>query len=140
MPGLPSTVSETESPTGCTKQLISVTSRIPDPAAELIRPPGMNPSSSAFRNTGSCAAGSASTAASARATRCRTARAASGPSRSRSAPLAYFSRSTSRLTSCQGRSASAAREARVGLVHGGLAPLDDAGKAAYLAGMLTFHI
>ena len=48
MPGLPSTVSETESPTGCTKQLISVTSRIPDPAAELIRPPGMNPSSSAF--------------------------------------------------------------------------------------------
>ena len=53
MPGLPSTVSETESPTGCTKQLISVTSRIPDPAAELIRPPGMNPSSSAFRNTGS---------------------------------------------------------------------------------------
>ena len=31
MPGLPSTVSETESPTGCTKQLISVTSRRPEP-------------------------------------------------------------------------------------------------------------
>ena len=52
MPGLPSTVSETESPTGCTKQLISVTSRMPEPAAELIRPPGMKPRSSASRNAG----------------------------------------------------------------------------------------
>ena len=140
MPGLPSTVSETELPTGCTKQLISVTSRIPDPAAELIRPPGMNPSSSAFRNAASYAAGSASTAASARATRCRTARAASGPSRSRSAPLAYFSRSTSRLTSCQGRSGIAASKARVGLVHGGLRSAGRRRKSRISCGMLRFHI
>ncbi len=42
MPGRPSTDSETESPTGCTKQLISVARRSV-PAAELMRPPGMKP-------------------------------------------------------------------------------------------------
>ena len=46
MPGLPSTVSETESPTGCTKQLMSVAWSCV-PAAELTRPPGMKPFSSA---------------------------------------------------------------------------------------------
>jgi hypothetical protein len=48
MPGLPSTISEMESPTGCTKQLISV-AWIWIPAAELMRPAGMNPSLSAPR-------------------------------------------------------------------------------------------
>ena len=52
MPGLPSTVSDTESPTGCTKQLINVAANWV-PAAELIRPPGMKPFSSASKNTGS---------------------------------------------------------------------------------------
>ena len=48
MPGRPSTTSEIESPTGCTKQLISVACRF-TPAAELMRPAGMKPSSCACR-------------------------------------------------------------------------------------------
>ena len=40
-----------ESPTGCTKQLISVASRIPDPAAELIRPAGDEAATRARRGT-----------------------------------------------------------------------------------------
>ena len=49
MPGLPSTTSVIESPTGCTKQLISVAvSEVP--AAELMRPAGMKPRSCASAN------------------------------------------------------------------------------------------
>ena len=73
MPGLPSTISVIESPTGCTKQLISVAvSEVP--AAELMRPAGMKPRSCASRKRASqCARfSSGSTAASARATRART--------------------------------------------------------------------
>ena len=73
MPGLPSSGSAIESPTGCTKQLISV-AESSVPAAELMRPAGMKPRSCASRKRASqcarCAGGSA--AASARATRART--------------------------------------------------------------------
>jgi hypothetical protein len=48
MPGRPSTISEIESPTGCTKQLISVAQRSV-PAAELMRPAGTKPFSCASR-------------------------------------------------------------------------------------------
>ncbi len=44
MPGLPSTTSEIESPTGCTKQLMSVAC-MGMPAAELMRPAGIKPAS-----------------------------------------------------------------------------------------------
>ena len=73
MPGLPSTTSVIESPTGCTKQLISVA--VSDvPAAELMRPAGMKPRSCASRKRASqwARSASASAAASARATRART--------------------------------------------------------------------
>src|SRR6185295_2301044 len=49
MPGLPSTVCETESPTGCTKQLMSVACKSV-PAAEFTRPPGMKPRVCASKN------------------------------------------------------------------------------------------
>ncbi len=95
MPGLPSRASETESPTGWTKQLISV-AWIPVPAAELIRPAGTKPFSSAQRkrapHISRRSAGSAS--ASARATRARTS------AMVLSSPLAYFSSSTSVEMSC----------------------------------------
>src|SRR6185295_16140623 len=55
MPGLPSTTSEMESPTGWTKQLMSVACRL-TPAAELMRPAGMKPSSCACRKRRSQAA------------------------------------------------------------------------------------
>jgi hypothetical protein len=98
MPGLPSTTSVMESPTGCTKQLMRVAvSEVP--AAELMRPAGMKPRSCASRNLAShCrrdASGSA--AASARATRARTSATEASPS------LAYFSSSTSREMACAGR-------------------------------------
>jgi hypothetical protein len=48
MLGLPPFDSDTESPTGCTKQLISV-AWMPVPAAELMRPAGTKPFSSAQR-------------------------------------------------------------------------------------------
>ena len=67
------------------------------PAAELMRPPGMNPLSSASKNTGSHRAGSFSASARARATRRRTSWMVV------SLPFAYFSRRTSRLTCCGGR-------------------------------------
>ena len=90
MPGLPSTTSVMESPTPCTKQLISVAvSEVP--AAESIRPAGMKPRSCASRNRASQWArfASGSTEASARATRARTSAAVASP------PFAYFSRRTS---------------------------------------------
>src|SRR6185295_3769355 len=95
MPGLPSTSSEIESPTGCTKQLMSVACRAM-PAAELMRPAGMKPSSCACRKRRSQAArrSSGSTWARARATRRRTC------STVASLPLAYFSISVSRQISC----------------------------------------
>src|SRR5687767_7354409 len=95
MPGRPSTTSLMESPTGCTKQLISVACRF-TPAAELIRPAGMKPSSCACRKRRSHWARSASrsTWARARATRRRTWVTLCSPS------LAYFSSSVSRLMSC----------------------------------------
>src|SRR5882672_3775718 len=96
MPGLPSITSETESPTGCTKQLIRVAVSVV-PAAELMRPPGMKPFSSASKNSGSHLPGSTSAAANARATLRRTS------SMLRSPPLAYFSTRTSMLT-CWGGS------------------------------------
>src|SRR5258706_3864828 len=95
MPGLPSTTSEIESPTGCTKQLMSVACRL-TPAAELMRPAGMKPSCCACRKRRSQAArrSSGSAWARARATRTRTC------STVASLPLAYFSISVSRQISC----------------------------------------
>jgi hypothetical protein len=97
MPGKPSSGIEIESPTGCTKQLISVAAR-PVPAAELMRPAGTKPRCCASRNLASHSArrASGSTAASARATRRRTS------STVRSSPFAYFSASTSALIGCAG--------------------------------------
>jgi hypothetical protein len=92
MPGLLSTISEIESPTGCTKQLISVAC-IWMPAADMMRPAGMKPASIAcmkrFSHTARLSSGS--TAASAWAIRART-----SPMLV-SVPFAYFSSSTSRL-------------------------------------------
>src|SRR5262245_48880245 len=95
MPGRPSTTSEIESPTGCTKQMIRVACSA-TPAAELMRPAGMKPSSCAWKKRRShCARSlSRSTWASARATRRRTSVTVC------SLPLAYFSSSVSRLISC----------------------------------------
>src|ERR1043165_6013174 len=95
MPGLPSTTSEMESPTGCTKQLMSVACRL-TPAAELMRPAGMKPCSWACRKRRSHWArrSSGSTWARARATRWRTC------STVASLPFAYFSISVSRQISC----------------------------------------
>ncbi|OIQ83681.1 hypothetical protein GALL_345030 [mine drainage metagenome] len=93
MPGLPSTSSDTESPTGCTKQLISV-AWMSVPAADMMRPAGTKPASMADRNSASWRAGSASCAASARVTRAWIWAAL------RSSPLAYFSARTSRLMDC----------------------------------------
>src|SRR6185437_11757896 len=86
----PSSSPEMLSPTGCTKQLISVALRSV-PAAELMRPPRMKPFSCARWNASShwVRIAGASTAASARATRRRTS------SIVRSPPFAYFSSSTS---------------------------------------------
>ena len=96
MPGWPSSSCAMESPTGCTKQLISVAARSV-PAAEWMRPAGTNPDASACANRASQAARSAgaSAAASARATRARTS------ATLRSSPLAYFSSSTSELMGCE---------------------------------------
>ncbi|VEB41589.1 Uncharacterised protein [Chromobacterium violaceum] len=98
MPTLPCSVSDTESPTGWTKQLISVALRSV-PAAELMRPPGMKPWSSASKNSGSKRAGSFSSSASARATRWRTSLTLCSPF------LAYFSSNTSREMSCSAMAA-----------------------------------
>src|SRR5262245_75596 len=97
MPGRPSTTSEIESPTGCTKQLMSVAC-IAMPAAELMRPAGMKPASCASRKRRSQWArfSGASTMASAWAIRARTS------ATLRSLPLAYFSSSASRQISCSG--------------------------------------
>src|SRR6185312_7540162 len=94
MPGLPSTTSEIESPTGCTKQLMSVACSC-TPAAELMRPAGMNPASSALKKRFShfARSPSASTCASARATRRRTSAMEVSPF------FAYFSTSASRQIS-----------------------------------------
>src|SRR5258706_12060093 len=95
MPGLPSTTSEIESPTGCTKQLMSVAWSWM-PAAELMRPAGMKPSSCACRKRRSQVPrlSSRSGWARARATRARTC------STVDSWPFAYFSISVSRQMSC----------------------------------------
>src|SRR6266853_1741884 len=64
MPGRPSTISEIESPTGCTKQLMSVAC-IGIPAAELMRPAGMKPASIASwkrRSQWACLSGTSATA------------------------------------------------------------------------------
>src|SRR3954467_10334110 len=97
MPGRPSTTSEIESPTGCTKQLMRVACSC-TPAAELMRPAGMNPSFCACRKRRSQWArrSSLSIWARARATRRRTS------SMLASLPLAYFSMSVSRQISCAG--------------------------------------
>ena len=98
MPGKPSSTWAMESPTGCTKQLISVAvSSVP--AAELMRPAGTKPRCCTCRKRAShCArCAGASTEASARATRSRTA------SMEVSSPLAYFSSSTSWLIGCSGK-------------------------------------
>jgi hypothetical protein len=100
MPGRWSSISVIESPTGCTKQLISVAvSWVP--AAELMRPAGTKPRSCASRNFASqCARRSSASAwASAFATRRRTSPTVVSP------PLAYFSISTSPEISCSGRQA-----------------------------------
>src|SRR3989304_3041481 len=101
MPGRPSTISGIESPTGCTKQLMSVAVSVV-PAAELMRPAGTKPCSCASRKRFSQRArlSSASHEASARATRSRTSRTVF------SLPLAYFSCSTSAQISCSGRFAA----------------------------------
>jgi hypothetical protein len=91
----------TESPTGCTKQLISVAASVV-PAALLMRPAGTKPFSCASRNLASQWArlSSDSMAASARATRRRTSATVC------SSPLAYFSTRTSPEISCIGRLAA----------------------------------
>ncbi len=102
MPGRPSTTSEIESPTGCTKQLMSVAC-IGIPAAELMRPAGMKPASIASwkrRSQWACLSGT-SAAARARATRERTSSIVC------SLPLAYFSSSASRQISWSGSEATA---------------------------------
>src|SRR3990172_2756140 len=111
MPGLPSTTSEIESPTGCTKQLIRVACSA-TPAAELMRPAGMKPSSSALRKRRShfARSPSASTWARAFATGWRT------WSTDDSSPLAYFSSSASRQISCTGRVALSALRVGVSCV------------------------
>src|SRR5687768_2022731 len=95
MPGRPSTTSDIESPTGWTKQLIRVAWSC-TPAAELMRPAGMKPSSWAWKKRRSHCGRSASrsTWARARATRRRTSVTVC------SEPLAYFSISVSRLIVC----------------------------------------
>src|SRR5436190_3731006 len=97
MPGRPSTTSEIESPTGCTKQLMSVACSC-TPAAEFMRPAGMKPSFWACRKRRSQWArrSSLSAWARARATRRRTS------SMLASLPFAYFSSSVSRQISCAG--------------------------------------
>ena len=96
MPGLPSTTSEIESPTGCTKQLISVACRL-TPAAELMRPAGMKPSSCASQEAplpvGALVLGLDLGEGA------RHAAAHLGDAALRS-PLAYFSSSVSRQISC----------------------------------------
>ena len=103
IPGLSSTFSVMESPTGCTKQLISVLCRSV-PAALLTRPAGMKPCCMAHKN--SCeyflrSLGS-STWARAVATRVRT------WVTEDSSPLAYFSSSTSVEITCGSARAMAA--------------------------------
>jgi hypothetical protein len=102
MPGWPSSICAIESPTGCTKQLISVAARSV-PAADWMRPAGMKPCSSAHRKRPSHSArrGRLSACASARATRWCTCSAES------SSPLAYFSFSTSALMGWAGSAAAA---------------------------------
>src|SRR5688500_595440 len=97
MPGLPSTVSEIEAPTGGTKQITRVACSC-TPAAELMRPAGMKPSSCACRKRASQKArrSAASGWARALATRRRT-----SPMLV-SSPLAYFSSSVSREMTCSG--------------------------------------
>jgi len=90
----PPSVSLTESPTGCTKQLISVAPS-PVPAAELMRPPITTPSRSwASKKTASHFDGLLSLAARARATRRRTSETVVSPS------FAYFSSRTSVEIGC----------------------------------------
>src|SRR5690606_529730 len=90
MPGLPASDSVIESPTGCTKQLMSVLCRSV-PAALFTRPAGTKPCSIAHRNSSAyflrCLG--SSTCASAVATRLRTSRIVFSPF------LAYFSTRTS---------------------------------------------
>ncbi len=95
MLGRPSRRSDTESPTGCTKQLISV-AWMPVPAAELMRPAGTKPFSCAHRKRAAQASrwSSASACASERATRSRTSVMLC------SSPFAYFSSRTSVEISC----------------------------------------
>ena len=101
MLGLSATSSETLSPTGCTKQLISV-ARMSVPPAELMRPAGMKPRASAARNRACQRARSAgvSTAAIAVLTRWWMSSAED------SVPLAYFSSSTSVEMACGASAAS----------------------------------
>src|ERR1700722_14043690 len=90
------------SPTGCTKQLISV-AEMSVPAAELTRPPGMKPATIASKKRCcQCSRSSGlSTAASPFATRRRTSSAVF------SSAFAYFSSSTSRLIACSSSSVAA---------------------------------
>ena len=103
MPGSPSSSCAMESPTGCTKQLISVAERSV-PAADWMRPAGRKPPCNAPRNRASqCARFSGFSArARARATRRLTSATV------RSSSLAYFSSSTSSLMDCGGKGLAAA--------------------------------
>ena len=111
MPGWPSSTCVMLSPTGCTKQLMSVAAS-PVPAADWMRPAGMKPCCSACRKRSSHSArcSGASASASARATRRFT---SSGVV---SSPLAYFSFSTSALMAWGGSARTAASGARFGEV------------------------
>ncbi len=89
-----------ESPTGCTKQLMSVAAR-GVPAADWMRPAGRKPCCSAHRKASRCwSRRSGSTSASALATRALTS------SIDVSLSLQYFSRRTSRLIACGFRAAA----------------------------------
>ena len=89
-----------ESPTGCTKQLMSVAAR-GVPAADWMRPAGRKPCCSAHRKASRCwSRHSGSTSASALATRALTS------SIDVSLSLQYFSRRTSRLIACGFRAAA----------------------------------
>ena len=100
MPGCPSSTCASESPTGCTKQLINV-AESEVPAADMMRPAGTKPRRCASRNFKAQALRCSGASASAKACATRT-RNSSGND---SPPLAYFSNKTSALIACGGKAA-----------------------------------
>ena len=107
MPGRPSSTWAIESPTGCTKQLISVADRAV-PAADWMRPAGMKPCSSASRKRGFPKGVLVGGFGLAKARALHTVHVPDGGS----SPLAYFSASTSSLMAWGGNARTVALGAR----------------------------